>query len=287
MKELVVHWEKLLPKEFFERQQTCSVVYLPLGMCEPHGHIAPFGLDTLKAEYLCEAGAQRFGGIVAPTLGYQIHECGYHARWLQDVVGEKNAAMTAMPPDVMLRFFIYQLRAFANSGFSSILVLSGHAGGNQQDFRLVANAFAEAFGVAVEMYADPELVEGKYEGDHAGKYEISQLLYLRPELMDMDRVGEVSVNPLGQYAQGEDAKEASADLGKDIMEACLASIGKSVEAFRSKAKSSQGRNITYQEVEAVWQKIEKKKSEWVTLQPWEGQEEVDAHSKWKSYESLD
>jgi hypothetical protein len=49
--------------------------------------VAPFGLDTIKAVYLCEEASRRFGGVVAPTQGYQIHETGYHAPWLTEVMG--------------------------------------------------------------------------------------------------------------------------------------------------------------------------------------------------------
>src|SRR6516225_5696236 len=90
MKSERVAWEYLLPEEFERRLAARPVVYLPLGLCEPHGHVAPFGLDTIKARYLCEEAARRFGGIVAPTMAYQIHETGYHAPWLREVMGNVN-----------------------------------------------------------------------------------------------------------------------------------------------------------------------------------------------------
>jgi hypothetical protein len=34
-----------------------------------------------------EEASRRFGGVVAPTQGYQIHETGYHAPWLTEVMG--------------------------------------------------------------------------------------------------------------------------------------------------------------------------------------------------------
>ena len=74
-----VRWAELRPDDFRARRDACPIVYLPIGLCEPHGHIAALGLDLLKAEYFCEQAAQRFGGIVAPAQGYHIHECGFHA----------------------------------------------------------------------------------------------------------------------------------------------------------------------------------------------------------------
>ena len=193
-----VCWEELLPAEFETRLTDLPVVYLPLGLCEPHGHIAPFGLDTIKARYLCEQAARRFGGIVAPTMAYQIHETGYHAPWLARVIGGVNPRLAALPPHVVLEAFLYQLRAFRNAGFKGVAAISGHAGGNQNDLREVASAFSDAFAIELFVRADPELVE-THQGDHAGRFEISQLLAIRPDLIDMGRVGaddERSARPL-------------------------------------------------------------------------------------------
>src|SRR5436305_14805523 len=95
MTSVSVLWEHLLPEELEGRLAARPVVYLPLGLCEPHGHIAPFGLDTIKARYLCEEAARRFGGIVAPAMAYHIHETGYHAPWLEEVMGGVNPRLAA------------------------------------------------------------------------------------------------------------------------------------------------------------------------------------------------
>lgn len=73
--------------------------------------------------------------------------------------------------------------------------------------------------------SDPELVEGLFDGDHAGKYEISQLLYLRPELIDFtqcDRQHEACSG--GRLALGENALEATAAYGEHIMHTCLQAL---------------------------------------------------------------
>src|ERR1700722_18031483 len=109
-----VRWAELLPLELRARRAVCPLAWLPMGLCEPHGYIAAFGLDTIKADWLCDKGARLFGGVVAPTQGWHIHETGYHARWLEEVVGEGEAELGSLPPDVLLRTFLYQLRALAN-----------------------------------------------------------------------------------------------------------------------------------------------------------------------------
>ncbi|XID92325.1 creatininase family protein [Paenibacillaceae bacterium WGS1546] len=283
-------WAEMLPYEFKRRLDDCPIVYLPLGLCEPHGQISAFGLDTIKAEWLCERAAERVGGVVAPTMGYHIHETGYHARWLEEEVGEENPRMTGMPPDVYLRFFLYQLRAFVNAGFRGIVVVSGHSGGNQHDLRLAAEAFMRRVPADIWVRSDPELVEGLYEGDHAGKYEISQLMFIRPELVQPDQAA-LAERPGsgGRLALGGDALEASAELGRTIMEACLERIVR--EASRMKQEWSppecSGANaprIPYSAVEEMWQEVLYRSEDWITARPWPSQQAVSQDSKWKPYE---
>ena len=51
-------WSELLPHEFKTRLADCPIVYLPLGLCEPHGQVSAFGLDTIKAEWICNEAAK-------------------------------------------------------------------------------------------------------------------------------------------------------------------------------------------------------------------------------------
>ncbi|RKP48939.1 creatininase family protein [Cohnella endophytica] len=284
-----VLWSELLPWEFKRRLADCPLVYLPLGICEPHGQIAAFGLDTIKAEWLCENAAREAGGIVAPAMGYHVHESGYHARWLEDTVGECNPHMTGMPPHVFLHFFLYQLRAFANAGFKGIVVVSGHSGGNQFDLRRVAERFSIYASIPVFVASDPELVTGRYEGDHAGKYEISQLLYVRPDLVDfaksdLHRFADAG----GPLAIGDDAHQADPLLGRDIMEACLRKLIQEAESLKGRIGNDAATiPITYEEIEALWQELWQVRQDWITARPRDGQLPVSTRSQWKSYERLE
>ncbi len=281
-----VKWAELFRKEFLERLTQQPVVYLPMGLCEPHGHIAVLGLDTLKAEYLCEEAARRWGGIVAPAQGYQIHEVGFHAPWLAEVAGNVNTCMTSMPTAPMLYFFLYQLRAFYNAGFKQAIIISGHSGGNQQDFRLAAEAFRQESDMMVHVFSDPELTDGKYTGDHAGKYEISQLLYLRPDCIDLNRIDEWQLDePETRFAQGEDAPEATAEYGKAIMEDCLAGIQKVLQGNNSAPGVAAPRTLMpYATVEKVWQRVKEQSSQWLTGDLKPDQPPTPDNSIWKPFE---
>jgi creatinine amidohydrolase len=256
-------WERLRPEEFEERLANRPIVYLPLGLCEPHGHIAPFGLDTIKAVYLCEEAARRFGGVVAPTQGYQIHETGYHAPWLAEVMGNVNPRLAALPPHVVVESLLYQLRAFRNAGFAAAVVVSGHHGGNQYDLREVARMFCETYPFEVFAGSDPELVEGHYEGDHAGFYEISQLLAIDPSLIDLSRADRVRNDPLGRFAQNPDAGEATTADGRRMLDLALERLGEIVNGFSLKNRGASF--IPMEAMPLLWERINAGRAGWRTL----------------------
>jgi len=279
-----VHWAELLPDELGRRMDDFPLVYLPLGLCEPHGEICAYGLDTIKAEWLCVEAARRDGGVVAPTLGYQIHESGYHARWLEDEVGQNNPRMTGMPPEVLLKFFLYQLRAFFNAGFRGVIAVSGHSGGNQQDLRRVTEAFTRRVpGIVVRALSDPELVMGVHAADHAGRYEVSQLLYLRPDLVDFRKADRATD---GNLALRADAREATLDRGEKIMNDCLASLRRIAGEVRRTLPTASATKVDYELCEQIWAGLvsQSHKIPWTTARPWPGQTPVTQGSQWKPYE---
>lgn len=281
-----VRWAELFPDEFLNRQRTRSVVYLPMGLCEPHGPVSVFGLDTIKADWLCDEVARRFGGIVAPTQGYHIHEAGYHAPWLAEVVGNQRPYMTALPPHLLLYSFLYQLRAFHNAGFRVAVVLSGHAGGNQDDLRLVARHFSQISDMTVRVFADPELVAGRWVGDHAGRYELSQLLHINPAFVDLHRADhQPEIRALGRFALGDDYREATADEGRAILEASLNYLETVLANLDTNPALDNRSYLSYLAVEEVWAAVKQDMAHWRTGQLNPGQQPAPANSMWSGYEN--
>lgn len=258
-----VTWVTLKPAEFLARRNAMPIVYLPMGLCEPHGHVAPFGLDTIKAEYLAVAAANRFGGVVAPSATWHVHETGYHAPWLREVMGSVNPLLAALPPHLVLETLLYQFRAFSNAGFRGVVAISGH-NGSQRDLRMVAEVFARSYPIAHCVRSDPELVAGQFHGDHAGRYELSQLLAIRPDLVAMDRAAHAGSDPLGRFAQNPDVAEAAPEEGQAILEASLLAIGAALRDFD--VASPAPPFIPMAAMAPLWQQILARQPGWVTLQ---------------------
>lgn len=282
-----VHWAELRPDDFRARFARRPVVYLPLGLCEPHGHVAALGLDLIKAEFYCAEAARRFGGIVAPSQGYHIHECGFHAPWLAEVVGEENAMMAAIPPHVMAHLFLYQLRAFALAGFRAVIAISGHSGGSQEDLRRVAAAFTTATGIPVTVKSDPEWIPRLHGGDHAGRYEISQLLAMRPDLVDLSLLRRAQEpGSGGRLAVGEDAGEADVAYGRTINEAIIAAMGEVAAQVAPGPAVVKPAQLTYAVTEKIWSDVIATLPAWISVAPKPGQAPAPAGSRWKVQERV-
>ena len=117
--------------------------------------------------------------------------------------------------------------------------------------------------VVVHVVSDPELVMGRFEGDHAGLYEVSQLMHIRPELVDLERLGRVDTDALGRFAQNPDAGEASAAHGRDIIEASLEAIGQMVAGASDREVDLP--TVSIESCETIWKRVAGRVDEWVTL----------------------
>ncbi|MEK3721482.1 creatininase family protein [Paenibacillus sp. FSL H8-0034] len=287
-----VLWAELFPAELIERQQQCPIVYMPLGLCEPHGQISAFGLDTFKAEYLCTRVARQVGGIVAPSMNYHVHETGPSAKFLEANVGEHNPYMSSVPPYVFYHFFLYQLRSFYNAGFQSAVILSGHGGAHVHDLRKISRMFQEKTGMNIWYGTDFDLVEGTYKGDHAGKYEISMLMHIRPDLIDPSKKALEELDGAGgRLAAASDADEATRAYGELICDACELALSRIVAELGLQSEPVTNRlPLPYGVIEELWSQIvrsaESGTEHWAALQPREGQAPVSEQSRWKPYEHI-
>ena len=58
-----VRWERMFPDQLEAAFARSPILYLPYGMCEPHGPHNTLGLDALKAHALCCRAAETGGGM--------------------------------------------------------------------------------------------------------------------------------------------------------------------------------------------------------------------------------
>ena len=207
---------------------------LPAGCVEFHGHHLALGADTLFAEALCDAIAERMPAVVAPTIDYG--PTGYA---LSDVdlgtIDTEVGAFAGYVKEV--------LRNFWEMGWRRVQVIIHHQGMDGPEALAFRRAAAElaftkpqadlgrgwwGFRSAEEhpnwsrLQVGPSILPGARNvagGDHAGIWETSLLLHLRPDLVHMDAVNEGALWFTQQ--PGARADEGTAERGRQMFEAMV------------------------------------------------------------------
>ncbi|MHB0877005.1 MAG: creatininase family protein [Anaerolineae bacterium] len=213
-----VLWEEMLPDEVEEAVAERPVAWLPFGCLERHGPHMALGNDAVKAHGICVLAARRCGGIVWPPSYVHVggDEVDLSRRWLAQS-GNPKLWGPFFPPELVYSMFLLLLRQLEVLGFHAVVAVTGHYGGPEHDMAVVAERFMEHSPLRVRALSDADAIDcSGIGGDHAGRTETSQLLHLRPDLVDVKRLPADRSRP--PLLAGADAYEASAALGRDIVE---------------------------------------------------------------------
>lgn len=175
-------------KELAERDG--SVLMVPVGSLEQHGHHLPTSTDSLLCDAVAHRGAECAGGDV-PVLITPPVWTGFSGQHLG--IG---GTVSLQIPHLMSLLEDVAETALSN-GFDAILYLNGH-GGNMAVISNITKVVGPKF-PAVEVlgltywalaqsFID-EIRESRIGGIvHGGEFETSLLLHLRPELVDEDEI---------------------------------------------------------------------------------------------------
>ncbi len=207
-----MRYEEMLPHQIEEALRSKPIAYLPWGALEWHGRHLAIGNDALKAHALCLGAAQRSGGVVLPPVW-----CGFHTMALAGFTHTLEFS-----EDLVRQLAAEYLTQLDKNGFKVIVVVTGHYGAaHVKALKEVAERVGQRTRAKIWVLPEYELTKEDigYRGDHAGKWETSLLMHLRPELVDM------SQQPADPQAKlegvgGEDPRfHASAELGRTTAQA--------------------------------------------------------------------
>ncbi|MDO8682483.1 MAG: creatininase family protein [Armatimonadota bacterium] len=266
-----VKWEEMFPDELLEAIRRCPVCYCAYGLAEPHGAYNALGLDWLKAYALVERAAKEHGGVVAPPFAWHIQErpefdwFGYR--------GVKQPLAGSIPADLFYRTVLHQIRSLDARGFRAGILITGHYGGLEQDMRLLCEYYLRRTGSPLRLFAaaDCEVIRYEdYRGDHAGACETSQLMALRPELVDLNRKepSPASGPWAGKQFPQPDGKTPSRETGDGIVDSQIAELGRvAKELLDSYKPKSDYIPPTLNEADDIWSRFEKltRKYWWCSL----------------------
>lgn len=194
------------PEQIAAEWARTPIAYVPWGALEWHGDHLPLGLDGIVAEAFSRMLAERAGGVLLPT------------QWLP---------MTALPHplslDIPAAVFAQVVRALVHglrvAGARTVCLFTGHYAQGHEIvlYEIAKECSAGDFRVfaatPLEPLADDSML------DHAGRWETSQLLALRPELVRLEGLSESPDHRHGVL--GSSPRLGSAEEGREVLEQAL------------------------------------------------------------------
>jgi len=163
-----------------------STCILPIGILEKHGPHAPIGADLIQVrEWAARATKQEYA-VVFPDYFYgQINEARH------------QPGTFALPERITWDLLEATCDEIGRNGFKRILIINGH-GGNPQLIRYFIQTRLEKQRNYAVYFFEPssdsvykKQLDALHKSDaandqHAGERETSTLLYLRPDLVELD-----------------------------------------------------------------------------------------------------
>lgn len=168
---------------------------VPVGTCEQHGLHLPMGVDTIIVERFARELSAEFNVLLAPTIEY-----GVNAETEQKFVG--NASLTRKALHRMLNDLLDE---WESTGINEFILLTVH----EHDPHLEALSTVITNGArvrVVDMFGlnFEDLLDGQVEPMHGDEVDTSLLLYIAPELVNMELAQDymMSRNELRRYRRG-------------------------------------------------------------------------------------
>jgi len=253
-------YEELTWPEMREAIARQPAVLVPFGTVEDHGPHLPISTDNTILEAICLEAARRAPEemLVMPLIAYGVDE---HHMDFPGTVSVDIQTLIDYVADVAV--------SAARHGFTHILVVNGH-GSNAPVADLVARQVVLETSVVCGAMSpnaaiDPTLAEPTFSEmrrsapggvAHAGEYETALMLYLRPDLVQMDRAvreeGQLKIEGFNwDHAQPSilswqdwwsrmsesgvcgDPTVATAEFGKALFETTVENFVRFVRAFRT------------------------------------------------------
>jgi len=184
------YFSELTQPEVAAQLKRNPLVILPCGSVEQHGPHLPTGTDTLAANAVSHAVAERMDALVLPATPFGVTPM--HMPFEGTIT---------LAPDTYLRIVTDTCASTAKHGAKYLLIVNWHEG-NIASLAIAAEALHGEHGMSVVMvqacYVAQELYGASCGGlTHGGEIEALAVLAHRPDLVHLDRIDYSSDHALG------------------------------------------------------------------------------------------
>lgn len=251
-------WNNALNKS----NRTCI---LPIGILEKHGPHVPIGSDLIRVREYAARATQKEYAVVFPDYFYgQINEAKH------------QPGVFALPERVVWDLLENTCDEIARNGFNKIIIVNGHGGNPELIQYFIQTRLEKERNYAVYFFQPSsdsafnkeqmKLRRSDLSGDqHAGEKETSELMYFRPELVQLDSAKNESGKNLNRlsipnvytgiwwYADypnhyaGEGDK-ATIAYGKLVAEHTISQLADAIRAIKNDDKTLQLQKEFYDKV---------------------------------------
>jgi creatinine amidohydrolase len=218
-------WSEITHEGFKSVARATEVVVMVTGALEAHGRHLPLGTDSILPEFLAEKIANKTKALVLPTIPFG-----------ESWDFNQNEGTISIHPNALVDYYVSVLKGIFKHGFRYVVVLNGH-GGNAPIIKQAAKTATkkgERVVVIVNWWRDlaknaRSLVE-ETPGGHAAEDETSEVMHVRPDLVDMKVAEAHRVEAKFEIISGTyrdelmpaavygDPRKASEEKGRLIME---------------------------------------------------------------------
>lgn len=211
-----------------------DVALLPVGSTEQHGPHAPLSTDTLNAEAVATAGAERYDGeaVVGPAIPVGVAE------------EHRQFTGTLWVSEPTFRSYVREtVASLAHHGWDRVVLVNGH-GGNVAALREVAGTVTrhdDAYTVPYTWF--DEVGDHRSDMGHGGPLETALLRHTDPDLVREGRIEEARAGASDRWGdwQGRvnlafdsaeftdngvvgDPAEGTADRGEELLDLAADSL---------------------------------------------------------------
>ncbi|NIO48211.1 MAG: creatininase family protein [Candidatus Aminicenantes bacterium] len=162
--------------------KTNDMVIIPIGSTEQHGPHLPLGTDYYESAGISKLISARTGVVMAPVLlaGYSEYHSGF-------------PGTLSLKLETMEQVLFETAEMLIKYGFRRFMFFNYHGGNRIAESKVIHRINHTTEAIAVPIGFGSPIQKGRYQGkdevgdEHAGIGETSLMLYLKPELVKMER----------------------------------------------------------------------------------------------------